>query len=268
MFAAKILLDSKTADVGLSTAGYRLTTMEVTYPRIIHAERLRHRMFSASVASSRAIPVEKTLRQVETDPFIPYHWGAAQKGMQADNQIDADSRGEAIVEWLTARDNAVASARRMLDLGLHKQVINRVLEPFTWITEIISSTTWTNFFQLRIHPAAEPHIRLIAQMMRDALNASTPTLVPTGMWHMPMLREEDASLPPEVQRQVSVARCARISYLTHDGRRDISEDIRLYNQLVELRHFSPLESCATPAEGRHANFFGWQSLRNLMETSA
>jgi hypothetical protein len=46
--------------------------------------------------------------------------------------------------------------------------------------------------------------------------------------------------------KISCARCARISYLTHDGRRDPLEDLRLYGDLLQPGHMSPFEHAARP----------------------
>lgn len=64
-------------------------------------------------------------------------------------------------------------------------------------------------------------------------------------------------------RKISAGRCARVSYLTHDGKRDPQADIDLCERLVRSGHMSPLEHVATPS--RHSEFFGnlkgWWSLR-------
>ena len=108
----------------------------MTYPRFVHAEHLRHRMFSFNVASSRAIPVEKIIQQVEENPVIPIHWGAAQKGMQASQEVSHGDQVNAEAVILSLRTEALSRARRLLTLGLHKQVINRYLEPWMWCTVI------------------------------------------------------------------------------------------------------------------------------------
>ncbi|HMI94653.1 MAG TPA: FAD-dependent thymidylate synthase, partial [Polyangiales bacterium] len=157
--------------------------MQVTFPRIVLAEVNTHRALSRNSASSRAIPVERMLRRVEDDPFIPIHWGKNQKGMQADEFLDATDQIAAEEEWLRARDAAVESVRELLALGLHKQIANRLLEPWLWHTAIISATDWSNFFALRCHKDAQPEIQQAALMMRAARNASTPVRKYLGEWH-------------------------------------------------------------------------------------
>nr|AIA17096.1 Thymidylate synthase complementing protein [uncultured bacterium] len=223
--------------------------MVVTFPRIVLSEFNTHRMFSRNSASSRAIPVQKQLERIRENPFIPTYWGAAQKGMQAHGELTPAHQQEARKAWLVARDEAVKQVELMLDIGLHKQLTNRILEPFMWHTVIVTATEWSNFFALRVNPDAQPEIRTIAEMMLSAYRSSTPTLVREGQWHLPLVQPDEydgAFELSDVARRVSAARCARVSYLTHDGRRDHSADLTLYDRLVSGGHMSPLEHVARP----------------------
>lgn len=255
MFSCRILADS------LASNGSRLTTMEVTYPRAIHAEIMTHREFSKNAASSRAIPVNKMIERIENDPFIPLHWGMNQSGMVAEKEIDFALQEKAKQIWLTARDNALNSARELMDLGVHKQITNRLVEPFMWITIIISSTNWKHLFRLRCSTDAEPHFQKIAGMMRDNLNASTPAPKQEGEWHLPLIQEDELNLDIDLLVKLSTARCARVSYLSHNGKRDLEKDIELYNKLRESGHFSPFEHVARAMPSnmieKSGNFRGW-----------
>ncbi len=266
-FSVKVIADS------LGPSGKRITTWEVTYWRGIHSEILTHRMLSRSSASSRAIPVEKMIQRVLADPFIPEHIGKNQKGMQAEEQLPERERVQAVDTWLRARDAAVAHVQHILTLGVHKQIANRLLEPWMWITVIITATELNNFYALRCHPAAEPHFQQLAYGMRDTQRASVPMLLNVGQWHRPYIdySEDSATLMgdaaeiTEALNKISVGRCARVSYLTHDGRRDVREDIALHDRLVvqEPRHAAPGEHVAQAlaTDERCANLFGWRSYR-------
>ncbi len=157
---AKVLADS------VAPNGRRLTTMLWTYPRAIHSEIMTHRAFSRNAASSRAIPTEKLIQRVVDDPWIPTYIGKNQKGMQAGELLTDDDLHEAQMQWLTARDQAVERARALVKIGVHKQVVNRIIEPWMWITVIVSATEWGNFFGLRDHPMAEPHFQELARLAR------------------------------------------------------------------------------------------------------
>jgi thymidylate synthase ThyX len=262
-YSARILADS------VSPAGDRVTTMEITYPRMVHAEFMTHRVFSRNAASSRAIPVKKTIERVKTNPAMPAEWGTNQKGMQAGEPLDAHAAAKAEEAWLAARDSAVEHAEQLLSMGLHKQVVNRVLEPFTWITVIVTGTDWDGFFKQRatIHsPLADPTLRVIADMMHARYQASVPTpLGAAGQWHAPFIDEHDAELGLLDRLKVSAARCARVSYLTHDGRRDHADDLRLFNDLVTNGHWSPLEHVCTFQPGALGNLTGFSQLRHAFE---
>lgn len=297
-FDAKVLADSA------SPAGHRLTTLEATFPRFVLAEFNTHRVFSRNSASSRAIPIAKQLRRVLEEPFVPVEFGSNQPGMQAGPPLQGAKREAAEREWLGARDDAV---RRVLGLiaapeeigagddlserlaaveaairdkavpaewlNVHKQVANRLLEPFMWHTVIVTATEWDNFFNLRCHADAQPEIRLTAERMRAARAGSEPQEVGPDGWHLPLIRPEDREegVPVEDLVKVSVGRCARVSYLTHDGRRDLGADLDLYQRLAESGHMSPLEHPAQPlgeAELREGewsgNFRGWRPYRKLV----
>jgi thymidylate synthase ThyX len=263
-FSARILLDS------VSPAGIRLTTMEVRYPRFIHSEQMTHRVFSRNAASSRAIPIKKMIDAVRQDPAMPIWWGRNQTGMQANAEIDDAARSVAETEWRRALDDALAHAERLSssDINLHKQLVNRILEPFAWITVIITATEWSNFFTLRTHEDAQPELKHIADMMLHAYRASTPRQLGIGDWHTPLiLADEEAALSLEDRLKISVARAARVSYLTHDGSRDYAKDLELYERLLgggSSGHWSPFEHVATPLADRSSwsgNFRGWEQYR-------
>jgi thymidylate synthase ThyX len=267
-FSARILLDS------ISPAGVRLTTMEVRYPRFIHSELMTHRVFSRNSASSRAIPIKKMIESVRRDPAMPVWWGRNQTGMQAMQQVEPDARAAAEAEWRRALDDALGHAERLTapDVNLHKQLVNRILEPFAWITVIITATEWANFFTQRTHEDAQPELKHIADLMLAAYRASTPRLLGVGDWHTPLIvSDEEATLSVEERLKISVARSARVSYLSHDGTHDHAKDVELYDRLVAggaNGHWSPFEHVATPLPDGFAwsgNFRGWEQYRKRFE---
>ena len=234
----------------ISTQGIRLTTMELSYHRFIHSEFMTHRMFSRNAASSRAIPVEKMLKQVEENPAMPIHWGLNCPGMQAKEEISYIPL--AVDDWKACAKGALMSAEWLMEHNLHKQIVNRVLEPFQFIKVIVTATEWDNFFKLRCHADAQPEMQELARCMKEAMDNSIPTELKVGQWHLPYVTEDygDDEWYPVSTRQVikcSVARCARVSYLNHDNSSpDIEKDIALYDRLLEAGHMSPFEHIATP----------------------
>lgn len=242
---AKVVADS------ITTAGDRLTTFEVRFHRFVLAEFNTHRVFSRNSASSRAIPVAKQLQRVMDDPALPIAWPTEQKGMQGGAELDADLLESVKKAWGDAARGTVLKAEILSEIGLHKSVTNRLLEPFMWHTAIVSATAWRNFFAQRVNILAQPEIRVAAGLMLDVYEESQPKTLLAGEWHLPYV---DESGTPDVLRRVSAARCARVSYLTQDGVRDIEKDLELYDRLVSARpmHASPLEHVARPApENQH-----------------
>lgn len=262
-YSARVLLDS------VSPAGVRLATLEVTFPRFVLSEFNTHRTFSRNSASSRAVPTNKLLEKVANTPVLPLEWGRNKAGMSADDVLTREEEERAKAIWLSARDCAVKHARELAELKVHKQELNRILEPFLWHTVIVTSTEWDNFFTLRCAPTAQPEIREAAMRMRAALDASTPRPVAYGEWHLPLVQDDERTLDIETHKKISAARCARVSYLTHGGTREIEKDIELHDRLKRERHLSPFEHVATPAHDArfYANVRGWHQMRREIESS-
>jgi hypothetical protein len=267
MYSAKIILDS------IAPCGRRLTTIESTYPRFIHSEVMTHRDRERNAASSRAIPWSKMRDSIVANPVVPIYWGAEQKGMQTGGEIDEEDRVLTRDIWLEARDDAVRYANALAMLGVHKSICNRLVEPFSWMTVVMTATEWKNFFRLRCHSDAEVHFQKIACMIRDAMNASTPLPPPpyAQCWHLPYVTGYDLLelcdlYDIEQIKRISAARCARVSYLTQNGARDPSKDIELFNRLAEgsgYGHWSPTGHVALAMYNPITSgpFLGWFQFR-------
>ena len=264
-YKAEIICDS------ISQLGIRATTIAVTYPRIILAEINTHRLFSRNTSSSRAIPIKTMLKQVWNNPFIPIYWGKNKPGMQASEELTGISLGVARLSWVFASKVACLFALSLSGLGLHKQIGNRLLEPWMWTTTLITATEWDNFFKLRNHKDAQPEIQKLARAMLAAMEQSTPHLLNFNEWHIPYVSSsEKETLPIETQLKISTSRCARVSYFTHGTNKiDIEKDLKLHAQLVgsEPKHASPAEHQLTPANNTefYYNVKSWMSYRYFMD---
>jgi thymidylate synthase ThyX len=281
MIDAKVICDST------SPQGHRLTTFKLRYPKFIHGEFMTHRVISRNASSSRAIPVSRMIAEVRSDARAsPVYWGAEQKGMQSGAELsEADAR-LAQGLWGDGAAAAAALATRMVDIGLHKSIVNRVLEPYLHINVVASATEWMNFFGLRLDRAAQPEMRTLAESMWRAYGESSPLPLTTDHWHLPFVDECTWEYLPREEWlsasiKVSVARCARVSYESFEtGKRStIAEDLALYERLVGAQplHASPAEHQATPDirfRGRrlcpmwHGNFVGWQQYRKMLPGEA
>jgi hypothetical protein len=247
--SAKIICDS------ISPDKIRITTLQLRYPRFIHSEFMTHRLFSRNASSSRAVPVEKLIEDVKQDTAMPIFWGKNQPGMQAKEECKNDVQHKVtyyidgkssekiypvhrIVAWEIARDNAIRLAQEFHAAGYHKQIVNRLLEPFSHINVVVTATEWSNFFKLRDHEDAQPEIRELAVQMKNVMRYSHMEQLDYGQWHLPYITMEDKveilrdSNPQDkwVNTAIccSVARCARVSYVTHDMKKpDIEADLKL-----------------------------------------
>ena len=263
MIQAKIIADSEHA-----VTGQRITTVIVTLPRIVLAELNTHRMFSRNSASSRAIPAEKMIERIKTDPFIPLRFQKTHKGMQGTEYLEGEDEKHERHNWEIMALNAAAQAERMNRRGVTKQLINRILEPYMWHTVMITATEWDNFFALRDHEAAEIHIAEAARQIWKAMTESTPRALNPGQLHIPFGDHMDESriwdivnseephrdIEPaevhygtnttrfeEIKLQIAVARCARLSYINYEGNDDYDADLKLHDNLMKMGHWSPFE---------------------------
>jgi len=236
--------------------GDEVITYRLHYPRFIHAEFMTHRMFSRNASSSRAIPVMKMIEQVAYDPAMPIHWGLNQAGMQANGQITKPEKGK--IEWRNAATQAVYFARKLYDMKLHKQVVNRLLEPFQFMNVVMSATDIENFFWLRIHEDADPNIKELATVMEAARDASTPEELKFGEWHTPyvdhfrdyhgnlLYMSEGQYVDVEEAKKISSSCAAQASYRNLDT--TLVKAVSIYDRLIgsERLHSSPFEHVATP----------------------
>jgi hypothetical protein len=288
---AELLLASMNAHTGDV-----LYTFVVTAPRIILSEINTHRTLSRNTASSRAVPAKKIRSMVLKTPFIPTSFGANKKGMQAGEELTGWKRKAGELVWRGARYPAVAAHIALEKLGIHKQITNRVVEPWLYIQQLISATELDNFFLLRDHPDAEPHFQELARQMHlKATNARNMLLkglrsalflksvglssggviqyLSKGEWHLPFVLDEEKALPLETRKKISAARCARVSYYLPDGQlSDVTSDLDRFQRLAgsDPKHLSPLEHQATPLRESVycGNFKGWKQFRKEVPNEA
>lgn len=279
MISAKIICDSM-------ANGHRLTTFVLEYPRFIHSEVMTHRAFSKNAASSRAIPVAKMLERIQKETAMPVEWGMNNPGMQSKTLASAEIERIAKLIWLNAMEDAVANAEEMNALGIHKQIVNRLTEPFAHMQVILSGTDFDNFFALRTHPDAQPEFQVLAKLMLAEYESSVPKFLFEGEWHRPLITSSDIERATdmfvtedksihinEYLNKISAARCARVSYGLN-AREDYTyeqgeKDFRLFDQLANANpmHASPFEHVAEAKmnDERYGNFRGWKQLRQHLE---
>lgn len=259
--SAKVIAHSKCAKTGKE-----VVTFEIVYPRIILAEVNTHRILSKNSASSRAIPITKVIEQVRSAPAVPSHWGKNQPGMSAREELTGTALANVQGLWYEAALDASDHVEAMAEQGAHKQVANRLLEPFQWMKTVITGTEWDNFFHLRRHKDADPTFQELANVMWEALQASVPQKLKPGQWHTPYVWSgthvetgefvyfiidkdgEQEFLTLEEALQVSSSCCAQVSYRTLDDTLEKAQMV--YKRLVESKpvHASPFEHCATPMD--------------------
>jgi hypothetical protein len=227
--------------------------MLVMYPRIILAEMNTHNIMSKNTSSSRAMGYHRVRKMVVENPYIP-EFESEQKGMSGEPILDDNILRS---RWLEARDKAVSQADKLAGAGVHHGIVNRLLEPFSWTQQLITSTQWGNFFYLRTNKNSFSAMRTIAKMMLRCYLDSVPKY--NDGWHIPF--EPEGNMPLLDKLMIATARCARISYkLTNSSN---EENLQLAHRLVRDGHWSPFGHCCTPGEG--GNLSGWRQFRKLFD---
>jgi len=295
--------------------GNRITSYLLTVPQIIVKELLRHRMFSFSSSSMRAIPFNKVLGDIRENMFVPLAFQSHHSGMQGSEYLMGEESEKAKQQWIESGLRACEEAERLYNLGVTKQLCSRIIEPFGYAKILITATEFENFFELRCPnyiagvkegqdkyrsrkdvlkdfayedasedfwrnintSQAEIHIQALTEAMWDARNESVPKELKEGEWHIPfsdkisykelnniivkhgfknLTLSKHQKLHKELALKISIARCARLSYMTFDGEIDYEKDIQLHDQLLASHHMSPFEHCAkTMSEDERAYYY-------------
>lgn len=265
----------------------RLTSLVLKFPRTVLAEFNTHRVFSRNSASSRARSVKATIKEVIENPYIPL-WTINKAGMSghwASPRVEAEATevylagrdaavrtalallvGSDRIEGFGRDDKEIASrysevvdyyydhmysgtgAEPDFGLSVHKQVLNRVLEPYMFHEVIVTSSYFDNFLKLRDHNEADPAIWGVSHLLGEAIAHSEPTI---SEIHAPFSSNLEKTLilgqPWPVARPhliKSAMESAQISY--NDKSRAIKSTATAERgeSLLTAGHLSPFEHVA------------------------
>ena len=279
-------ITAKIIDHAITEEGVEIMSVECRYPRFIHSELMTHRTFSRNAASSRAIPIKKMLHSIKHDMAMPIYWGQNKPGMQAKEELTGFKLWLAKNIWILTGRIVCFFVWIFSLLGLHKQIANRMIEPWSHITVLITSTYWENFFALRMHPDAQPEFKELARQIYELKIKSEPKLIHFGEWYLPYVYESDREQIKDIEqlKKISISRCASVSYFTVDGKpMTLEKALALSEKLVgsEPLHASPIEHQATPdrkiqdrkrpkkfdweSPSLWGNFYGWKQNRKMYD---
>lgn len=251
-YECKPRITAKILAYSIAPNGQTIVTWELEYQRFIHGEFMTHRLFSRNAASSRAIPVKSMIAAVQQSPAMPIHWGKNQPGMQAKEELTGFQLDVVQALWQDAANEAAHNAALMDEQGAHKQIVNRILEPFQTMKTVMTATCMDNFFWLRNHEDAQPEIKELARLMWEALESEDPVRLQPGDWHVPYFGEgywlQGCGIPLEDALAISSSCCAQVSYRRLDDTLEKAQMI--FQRLVESEpvHASPFEHQATPMD--------------------
>lgn len=265
--SAKVIAHSKS-----SITGKEIVTYQVSHHRFILAEMNKHRQLSNSYQSSRAVPVDMMNELVKEDCAFPVFFGANKAGMQATEEVESPL--SARVQWQLSANIVLDEVAKLQKMGVHKQLANRLSEPFQWTTGIITGSEWNNFFHLRRDKAAQPEFKVLADAMWEAYQESEPEVLQPGEWHTPFIEHErpimrrgelwyflptsPAPLTLEDALRYSAASCAQISFRKLDQSIETLE--RVWNNCFngDIPHAVVAEHQASPMFFPSDEGCGWE----------
>jgi hypothetical protein len=194
------------------------------------------------------------IEMVECAPFLPSYIGCEKPGMSPGDELSDEEREEVLSEIDDLRLYAVIMAHKLADLGVHKSLINRYLEPWLEINTLTTAAMphWDSFYALRSTKEADPIAVELAKAIQAAIDKSAPM---ERVAHMPYITQADEDLTSlKTACMVSAARCARLSYTPFgEPACDCKRDVELAQKLLANRHATPYEHVVLqPVDGeRH-----------------
>jgi len=251
-----------------SITGDTITTFQIRIPRFVLAQLNKHRILSSNTESNRAVPIKKKDRKLVENPYHPDQWGTNQSGMQAGKPLTGLKAKLADLVWFCSMHSQRFWANLLNLLGVHKEIVNRLTEPFQMVDVVLTGTQWFNFFELRTSEKAQPEIRKVARLMLEAYHKCSAYSISDGGLHLPYVTHEEKELYKGntlLLIALSASRCARVSYLNHEGNMDVEKDVKLFIRLVSSKHWSALEhtAVAIDASVMCGGFIGWVPARKL-----
>lgn len=230
----------------------RLDSIYGVFPKMVLGERNRHRSFSLSDRSSRAVPPEKLIAEIRSGEGLamPAKFRRRTTGMGGGEELTGDELIEAQLDWIEDALNACDSAERAM-LREAKETVNRRLDMFIYMHTLQTGTRdgWLNYLGLRLDAGADPTIQVFAQRCFEVYKAAEPNRLSPGSWHLPFV-DVDEVATTDILINLSAARCAHISYndLETGQRMTLERALGIAVKLKDFRplHASPFEHQATP----------------------
>lgn len=234
--------------------GIPIYTLETKAPKFIDAEFEKHRMLSSNSSSSRAIPFGKSDMS-----YVPFDVRYQEKGMQGFTNLNYEDYMDFTTDVQKWRDIFLSLVSYYHnEIKVHKQHLNRYLEPWMFQKKVVTATEWDNFFRLRLAPDAQPEMQELAKCMKSAIDQVEPTVITGGLqgikWHLPYINRAEFEVNNfgevfnlDTAIKCSAARCARVSYNNHDNSSpSVEKDLALAELLLSSGHLTPFEHQATP----------------------
>lgn len=243
-----------------------LYTLQLVYPRFMLPQVNTYCSAAKNTSSSRAIPVKHYVKQAQQKPVLPRVVLANQAGMVGGAEVDDEVRAD----FHRNIKELARQASVMVELyegRIHKQHLNRYLEPFMNVTQLVTMTLddWGNLLAQRYHFRAQPEFQMLAHHILWAIRSAKPrrieplhtNWVPTqkenvgdvlddyfnshGLHygitynnvHLPYVDLELDGVNIENHIVISAARCAAVSYFhSEDDGRSTVMDIHKARKIV------------------------------------
>lgn len=245
----------------------RLDSIYGVFPKMVLGERNRHRGYSLSDRSSRAVPPEKLIEEIRSGVGLamPAKFRRRTTGMGGGEELQGDELIAAQIDWIEDALNAADGAERASKREA-KETVNRRLDMYIYMHTLMTGVRdiWLNFFGLRLDGGADPTIQVFAQECFKVYKTTEPNRLSPGSWHLPFIDIHEVAAT-DILINLSAARIAHLSYNDHETGQRMPYD-RLMGIAVKLKdfrplHASPFEHQATPDTkilDQFQNYHGWR----------
>lgn len=241
--SAKVVKDS-IGGTPFPSNNTRLITLELEYPKFLQAQLNTHRNATKNSQSSRACSFKSIMENL----FVPTSVGKNKPGMAATEYLEGTELDSFQKDWIDLKDYVYSWALDMVEkYNVHKQTINRVLEPFMMSKGVFTATFeyWNHVIGLRKHPDAQPEFYELADLVEKAIYQSEPQRLKEGQWHLPYVDSVEAG-SDDVNIKVSASCIAQVSYRKLDD--SLEKALNIFDKLNLISddpsnhpHISPVQ---------------------------
>lgn len=232
----------------------RIVTVQFDCPTFLVAQLNKHKSLDINSMSSRAV---SDISQREYIPIPSY----GTKGMKG--QINKDHIHHYYeCEMQEAIASAKNHAKKLKDMGIHREVYNRLNENFYMKTQVVTGSfqAFKHYLALRTDAHAQGDHQFLACGIAHAIAISSPANLPI---HLPYTNEEELEgLTEEEIFLLSSARCGTVSYKLKVS--NVQDDIARGRKFLDNKHMSVFQHAHKYSDQKGRFGSNWIAYREII----